>query len=90
MHKDDYRYPLDYPTQDRIADDCSRVIDVGAETGVPTLLNRETVHLRGGESSREVYATLVEDPMYRHDQEFGESIRDCMELQIGIRHDESG
>ena len=53
------------------------------------LLNREIVYLRGNESCRGVYFTLVEDLMYRHDQEFGERIKDCMELQLGIRHDES-
>lgn len=89
LHKDDYRYSLDHPTQDRIVDDCSRVIDVDAETGVPTLLNRETVYLRGGEISREVYATLVEDLMYRDDQEFDESVEDRMKLLLGIHHDES-
>lgn len=36
-----------------------------------------------------LYFTLLEDLMYRRDQEFGESIKDYIELQIGIRHDES-
>jgi hypothetical protein len=56
---------------------------------MPTLLNREIVYLRGDESCSALYVTLVEDLMYRHNQEFGEGIEDCMELQIGIRHDES-
>ena len=71
-------------------DCCSRVVDVFAEVGVPTLLNREVVPLRGKESCRGgVYVTMVEDPMYRHDQGFGESVEDRMKLQIGIHHDES-
>jgi len=84
-----YRYSFDRPTQDRTVDGCSRVIDVGAETGVSNPLNRETVYLRGGENSREVYATVVEDLMYRHDQEFREGVEDRMRLPIGIHHDES-
>jgi hypothetical protein len=32
---------------------------------------------------------MVEDLMYRHDQEFGESVEDRMKLQIGIHYDES-
>jgi hypothetical protein len=89
LHKDDYRYSPDRPTQDRTVDDCSRVIDVVAEAGVPTLLNRKIIFLRGGESCRELYFALVEDLMYRHNQEFGESVEDRMKLQIGIHHEES-
>ena len=65
------------------------MIDVVAEAGVPNLLNREVIPLRGEESCRVVYFALVEDLMYRHDQEFGESIENCIEFQIGIHHDES-
>jgi hypothetical protein len=65
------------------------VIDVVAEAGVPNLLNREVIPLRGKESCREVYFALVEDLMYRHDQEIGESVEDRIKLQIGIHHDES-
>ena len=48
------------------------MVDVVAEAGVPTLLNRDAVFLGGSESCRWVYVTLVEDLMCRHDQEFGE------------------
>jgi hypothetical protein len=89
LHKDDYRYSLDGSTQDRTVDDCSRMIDVVAEAGVPTLLNREVIFLRGGESCRVVYFALVEDLMYRHDQEIGESVEGRMKLQIEVHHDES-
>ena len=70
-------------------DGCSRVIDVVAEAGVPNLLNRGVIPLRGEESCRVVYFALVEDLMYRHDQEIGESVEDRMKLQISIHHDES-
>jgi hypothetical protein len=70
-------------------DGCSRVVDIFAEAGVPTLLNREVVPLRGEESCRGLYVTIVEDLVYRHDQEFGESVEDRMKLLIGIHHDES-
>jgi hypothetical protein len=56
---------------------------------VSTLLDREVVPLRGKESCRGVYATIVEDLMYRHDQEISESVEDRMKLQIGIHYDES-
>jgi hypothetical protein len=65
------------------------VIDVFAEAGAPTLLNREIVYLCGDESCRAVYVTLVEDLMYRHDQEFGEGVEDCIRIQIGIHRDKS-
>ena len=45
------------------------MIDVVAEAGVPNLLNRGVIPLRGEESCRVVYFALVEDLMYRHDQE---------------------
>ena len=48
------------------------MFDVVAEAKVLILLNREDVFLSGGESCRGVYVTIVEDLMYRHDQEFGE------------------
>jgi hypothetical protein len=47
------------------------VIDVVAEVGVSNLLHREAIFPSGDESCRGVYVTLVEDLMYRHDQEFG-------------------
>jgi hypothetical protein len=70
-------------------DGCSRIINVGAETGVSNLLNRETVYLRSSENSREVYTMLIEDLMYRHDQEFCESVEDYMRLSISIHHNKS-
>jgi hypothetical protein len=57
-----------------------QVADVVAEAGVPNLLNREVIPLRGEESCREVYFALVEDLMYRRDQEIGESVEDRMKL----------
>jgi hypothetical protein len=89
LHKDGYRYPLDRPTQDCAVDGCGRIVDVFAEAGVPTLLNREVVPLRGEESCRGVHVTIEEDLMYRYDQEIGKSVKDCMTLQIGIHGDES-
>jgi hypothetical protein len=70
-------------------DGCSRVIDVVAEVGVSNLLHREAIFPSGNESCRGVYVTLVEDLMYHHDQEIGESVEDRMKLQVGIHHDES-
>jgi hypothetical protein len=89
LHKDGYRYPLDRPTQDCTVDCCSRVVDVFAEAGLPALLNREIVPLCGKESRRGLYVTIVENLMYRHDQEFGESVEGRIKLQIGIHHNES-
>jgi hypothetical protein len=65
------------------------VIDVSAEAEVPTLLHRGAVFLSSGKSCRGVYVTIVEDLMYHHNQEIGESVEDCIRLQTGIHHEES-
>lgn len=58
----------------------SQVVDVFAETGVPSLLNREVVFLSGSESRWGLFVTLIEDLTYRHNHEFGESVGDRIKV----------